>query len=160
MVIGEEVVDNIEDPLIMGIGEIDDNGLIGEVLSIVEGEQFDANNDAKLIGLLIISSVVFPASISFVSLSVDLESVSLFPVLPPLFWLPDVLLLFFTIVSPSAVMIFFGHRFNLVCLMRPLRYVNLVLHCVQLYAFSPECFLRCSLSCCLVLHVKAHSGQG
>ena len=77
MVIGEEVVDNIEDPLIMGIGEIDDNGLIGEVLSIVEGEQFDANNDAKVIGLLIISSVVFPASVSFVSLSVDLESVSL-----------------------------------------------------------------------------------
>ena len=77
MVIGEEVVDNIEDPLIIGMGEIDDNELMVEVLSIAEGEQFDANNDAKLLGLLIISNVVFPVSISFVNVSVDLESVSL-----------------------------------------------------------------------------------
>ena len=77
MVIGEEVVDNIEDPLIIGIGEIDDNELMVEVLNIAEGEQFDANNDAKLLGLLIISKVVFPASTSFVSVSVGLESVSL-----------------------------------------------------------------------------------
>ena len=77
MVIGEEDVDNIEDPLIIGTGEIDDNELIVGVLNIADEEQFDANNDAKLLGLLIISNVVFPASKSFVSASVDLESVSL-----------------------------------------------------------------------------------
>ena len=37
--------------------------------------------------------------------------------------------LFLMMVSPSAVTIFLGHLFSLVCLMRPLRYVNLVPHC-------------------------------
>ena len=45
--------------------------------------------------------------------------------------------LFLMMVSPSAVTIFLGHRFNFVCLIKPLRYVNRVPHCRQLYAFSP-----------------------
>ena len=40
--------------------------------------------------------------------------------------------LFLMMVSPSAVTIFLGQRFSLVCLMRPLRYVNRVPHCWQL----------------------------
>ena len=40
--------------------------------------------------------------------------------------------LFLMMVSPSAVTIFLGHLFSLVCLMRPLRYVNRVPHCWQL----------------------------
>ncbi len=57
----------------------------------------------------------------------------LFPVVPLLLPLdPNVLDLFLMMVSPSGVMIFLGHLFSFVCLIRPFLYVNRVPHCAQL----------------------------
>lgn len=107
--------------MIIEIGEVDDNSLMTELLSNVELGQADDNNGIKLVDVLITSSAVLPGSISFIRCGGILDSVSLFPFIPTLLWIPAILVRFFTMVSPSAVIIFFGHRFNLVCLIRPFR---------------------------------------
>lgn len=93
--------------------------LIIELFNIVELEfkkgrnpfaAFNADSDSP-----------FFKTISFFTCGISFDSVSLLPFPGKLPWVPVILVLFFTIVSPSAVTIFFGQRFNFVCLMSPFR---------------------------------------
>ena len=85
----------------------------------------------EIVKILILQTITFIASeeaVAFFAVAAAAEEEEVGAAADP----AAALDLFLMMVSPSAVTIFLGQRFSLVCLMRPLRYVNRVPHCWQL----------------------------